>query len=53
MYKPIGHAQANLKEKMGTVDEMKKSILETRSKKLKLRLAAESAEAFIMVPSSP
>ena len=28
---------------------MKKLILETRAKKIKLRLAAEAAEAFIMV----
>ena len=36
-------------EKIATVDDMKKLILETRAKKIKLRLAAEAAEAFIMV----
>jgi len=42
--------KANLMEKIAAVDEMKKTILETRARKMKLRLAAEAAEAFIMAP---
>ena len=41
--------KATLMEKIATVDQMKKLILETRARKMKLRLAAEAAEAFIMV----